>query len=216
MATTTLFAYLLAVLVLFLVPGPAVLIVTARSLESGTRAGVATGVGVALGDLCHATLAVAGLSALLLTSATLFAIVKYAGVAYLAYLGVRALLIRRPSDAQTRLPGTGGEQHASTSEGEAIRQGFLSELLNPKTALFFLSFLPQFVDQAGASTTAQLALLGGIFVVASILYTSALAALVTKLADRFQKRPGSGAREVWGNRLVGVVFLAVAARVAFD
>lgn len=224
MLLDSLLAYMLAVLVLFVIPGPAVVIVTTRSLGSGRRAGVATGVGIGVADMCHAAFTVAGLSALLLASASLFTVVKYAGVAYLVYLGVRSLLARAPQTqedepsaapaaapvaAPTATPGA-----APVSAGEAFRQGFVSEILNPKTALFFLSFLPQFVDPAAAWVTGQLLILGAIFVVMSLIYTSALALLAGSVAARLRAR--SRTSSAWGSRVVGAVFLLVALRVALQ
>lgn len=218
MSIETLLAYLVAVIVLFVIPGPAVMIVTTRSLGTGRKAGIATGVGIGVADLCHAALTVAGLSAVLLASATLFAVVKYAGVAYLVYLGARSLLARPPAVAENDLGEPEGARPAvpapGVRAGEAFRQGFVSELLNPKTALFFLSFLPQFIDPAGAPVTVQLLILGLIFVVMSLIYTTALALLAGTVAARLRGRTRRGA--VWGERVVGAVFLLVALRVALQ
>ena len=217
MALKTLLAYVAAVFVLFVIPGPAVLIVTSRSLQSGRRAGIFTGVGIGLADLGHALFTVLGLSALLLASATLFTLIKYAGVAYLVWLGLQALF-SRPAPDGGAAPVAEPAAATPISAGEAFRQGFLSEILNPKTALFFLSFLPQFVDPAaGFSVSGQLVLLGAIFVFMSLLYTSTLALLADFLAQHWQTR-GGRARPAgpWGQRLVGAVFLLVALRVALQ
>src|SRR5690625_1299732 len=210
MSLQTLLAYVAAVIVLFVIPGPAVLIVTSRSLESGRRSGIATGIGIGLADLCHALFTILGLSALLLASATLFTVIKYAGVAYLVWLGLQALFSRHAPEAAA---GTAAEpvMRASVSLPEAFRQGFISEILNPKTALFFLSFLPQFIEPAAGSVTGQLLLLGAIFVGMSLIYTSTLAVLADVLARRFKARSRrSSAAGPWGQRLVGAVFLLVA------
>src|SRR5690625_3471829 len=212
MSLQTLLAYVAAVIVLFVIPGPAVLIVTSRSLESGRRSGIATGIGIGLADLCHALFTILGLSALLLASATLFTVIKYAGVAYLVWLGLQALF-SRPAPAPVAAAGTAAEPpaRASVSLPEAFRQGFISEILNPKTALFFLSFLPQFIEPAAGSVTGQLLLLGAIFVGMSLIYTSTLAVLADVLARRFKARSRrSSAAGPWGQRLVGAVFLLVA------
>lgn len=209
MPVTSLLPYVAAVLVLFVIPGPAVMIVTTRSLSSGRRAGIATGVGIGVADALHATFTVVGFSAVLLTSATLFTLLKYAGAAYLAYLGVRALFARG-----TGTPANGAVRTRAVGAREAFRQGFVSEILNPKTALFFLSFLPQFVNPSAGSVTTQLLVLGAIFVVMSLIYTTALAALAGAIAARWR---ASGPRSsAWGSRLVGVVFLLIAARVALQ
>src|SRR5579875_1889391 len=133
----TLLTYAVVVLGLFLIPGPAVLLVLARATAGGRRVGIATGLGIACGDLLHTVMATVGLSAILMTSALAFSIVKYAGAAYLIYLGVRALF-ERNHDLQLTAARL-------VNAPLAFRQAVLAELLNPKTALFFLAFLPQFV-----------------------------------------------------------------------
>jgi threonine/homoserine/homoserine lactone efflux protein len=133
-------AYVLVVRALFLVPGPAVLLTLARSIGGGARVGIATGAGIAVGDALHTLMAVLGLSAILMTSALAFEIVKYLGAAYLIYLGICALL---EQSGDIRLP-----QVRRVTPGVAFRQAILTEVLNPKTALFFLSFLPQFANPA--------------------------------------------------------------------
>jgi threonine/homoserine/homoserine lactone efflux protein len=134
---TLLVTYVLVVIGLFLVPGPAVLLTLACSISGGRRVGIATGLGIATGDLAHTLMAAIGLSALLATSALAFEIVKYLGVAYLLYLGVVSFFER---SASLGIPAT-----RRVDPPRAFRQAVLTEMLNPKTALFFLSFLPQFV-----------------------------------------------------------------------
>ncbi|MBB4259424.1 threonine/homoserine/homoserine lactone efflux protein [Bradyrhizobium sp. CIR3A] len=139
----TLLTYIAVVLGLFLIPGPAVLLVLGRASVGGHRVGIATGLGIATGDLLHTAMATLGLSAVLMTSALAFSLVKYAGAAYLIYLGIRALMERGEDIklAQSRL----------VDASLAFRQAVLAELLNPKTALFFLAFLPQFVHSEKGS-----------------------------------------------------------------
>ncbi len=153
---TTLSFFLAATIVLLLIPGPAVLYIIARGLHQGRRAALVSVLGVNLGDLCHVTAATVGLSALLLSSALAFTAVKYVGAAYLIYLGVRTLLAR------------GTHQQLATPAPKTLprvcSQGFLVGLLNPKTALFFLAFLPQFVDPARGVVAGQMLVLGGLFV----------------------------------------------------
>ena len=133
----TLLTYLAVLTGFVLIPGPAVLLTLARAATSGTRVGMATGLGIAAGDLIHTCMAVLGLSAILMTSAFLFNVVKYAGAAYLVYLGVRAFL--EQADLPELTPA------ARVDARTAFRQAILAEVLNPKSALFFLAFLPQFV-----------------------------------------------------------------------
>lgn len=152
----TIALFLLASLGLLLIPGPAVLYVVTRSASQGKRAGLASVAGVELASLTHSIAAAFGLSALLLTSALAFSVVKYLGAAYLIFLGIRTLLARDES------------QHVSAltpkSSSQLFSQGFLVNLLNPKTALWFYAFLPQFVNPARGTVVTQILLLGILFV----------------------------------------------------
>src|SRR5258708_37365970 len=145
---STIALFLLAALGLLLFPGPAVLYIITRSVAQGRRAGLASVLGVELASLTHAVAAALGLSALLLTSALAFSVVKYLGAAYLIYLGVRTLLLREERQ-QTPVQG-------SKNFSQLFAQGFLVNLLNPKTALFFYAFLPQFVDPTRGAIVGQI------------------------------------------------------------
>lgn len=205
MDSASLLTYLAAVLVLLVIPGPAILIITTRTVRGGTRAGLLTGAGVATGDLVHAGFAALGLSALLMTSASAFQVVKLAGAAYLLYLGVRAIL-EKPAEAHEDGPPFDGARLN-------YLQGLLSEVLNPKVALFFLAFLPQFVDPAGGGVTRQLALLGSIYVVLSVSFIILLVTVAGPLAARLRR---SRRFNQWQGKVVGAVFIALAARVALQ
>ena len=151
----TLAAFALASLVLAATPGPGVLYIVARTLAQGRRAGLASVAGVALGNLGNALAASLGLAALLAVSTLAFGVVKFAGAAYLIYLGIKAL--RAP-------PLRAGEVDATAPRaGRILREGFVVALLNPKTALFFAAFLPQFMAP-GHSAALQSALFGAAFV----------------------------------------------------
>ena len=144
-----------AALILAVTPGPAVLYIVTRSVSQGRAAGVVSCLGIALGTFIHVVGAALGLSALLASSALAFGVVKYAGAAYLIWLGLRRLL--------------GGNSALAAAEvetrplGRVFWEGVVVNLLNPKTALFFLAFLPQFVDPSTGSSTRQLLALGGAF-----------------------------------------------------
>src|SRR5258708_7720161 len=155
-ALSTVTLFLLAALGLLLIPGPSVLYILTRNAAQGRRAGLASVAGIDLASLTHAVAATLGLSALLLTSALAFSVVKYLGAAYLIYLGVRTLLARAESP-QNHVP-------APSSFSRLCAQGFLVQLLNPKTALFFYAFLPQFVDPARGAVTGQILVFGVLFV----------------------------------------------------
>jgi threonine/homoserine/homoserine lactone efflux protein len=146
-----------AATLLLLTPGPAVLYIVARSIHQGRVAGLVSMLGIAVGTLVHVLAAALGLSALLASSAAAYAVIKYAGAAYLVFLGLRQLLRREPEEA------------AQAAPPERLRRifgnGILVNVLNPKTALFFLAFLPQFVDVSRGSVSGQLVLLGLLFTI---------------------------------------------------
>lgn len=201
----TLLTYVAVVLGLFLIPGPAVLLVLGRASMGGHRVGIATGLGIATGDLLHTAMATLGLSAVLMTSALAFSLVKYAGAAYLIYLGIRALMERGEDIklAQSRLVDT----------SLAFRQAVLAELLNPKTALFFLAFLPQFVHSEHGSVVAQLAILGLIFVIMSAIYTVLIALVAGQVAGWLTRHRNIGR---WQGRVIGTIYLGLGVRMALQ
>jgi threonine/homoserine/homoserine lactone efflux protein len=155
--------FVAAAMALIVVPGPAVLYVVAQSIDGGRRAGLVSSLGIATGGLVHVLAAVIGLSSLIISSATAFAVVKYAGAAYLVVVGVRRLLERDEARVELR-------------ERRGLRriyaQGVVVNVLNPKTALFFFAFLPQFVDVGAGRVSLQLLLLGLSFVVLAVLSDS--------------------------------------------
>ena len=157
-------AFLAASFVLAVTPGPGVVYIVARTLAQGRGAGLASVAGVAAGNLCNAVGAALGLAALFAVSSLAFSVVKYAGAAYLIYLGIKAL--RRPATVASPA------QFAPPQKRRIARDGFLVALLNPKTALFFAAFLPQFIDPAG-SAALQGAMLGVVFVAIAALTDSA-------------------------------------------
>src|SRR4029077_6458817 len=124
----TLTTYILGLLGFVFIPGPATLLTVARATSSGTRVGIATGLGIAVGDIIHTAMAVFGVSALIYASAFLFSLVKYAGAAYLVYLGLRAILAKAPA---------GLSLDSTRRSAAAFKQAIIAEVLNPKTALFF-------------------------------------------------------------------------------
>jgi threonine/homoserine/homoserine lactone efflux protein len=197
-AWTDLATYVAVVALLFLIPGPAVLLTLARSISGGPRAGIATGFGIAAGDAVHTLMAVIGLSAILMTSALAFDIVKYLGAAYLIYLGVRSMLERAGGGFD--LPSV-----KPLSGAIVFRQAFLTEILNPKTALF--------VDPARGAVSLQLLVLGAIFVVMSMAYTSLLAWAAGAFAG-FLKRNEAIAR--WQNKVVGGIYIGLGLQLAMQ
>jgi threonine/homoserine/homoserine lactone efflux protein len=150
--TQTLVTFAAACVLFAVIPGPAVIYIVTRSVDQGRMAGIASVFGIASGTLVHVPAAALGLSALLLSSATAFTIVRYLGAAYLVYLGVKKIL-----DRDGELTPDGAPRQ---SLRRIYRQGAIVGVLNPKTALFFLAFLPQFVDPARGSVTLQFIVLG--------------------------------------------------------
>ena len=200
----TLGVFVAAALALLLVPGPAVLYIVARSIDQGRSAGLVSVLGVHLGSLVHVAAAAIGLSSLLVSSAVAFSAVKYAGAAYLIYLGVRALLTREePVDVQV----------APQPHGTLLRQGAVVNILNPKTALFFLAFLPQFVDPEAGYVAVQLVFFGLVFVALGLV-TDCLYALAAGTAGGWLRssRLFVGARR-W---VSGTVFIGLGLATALS
>lgn len=200
-------AFILVVLVLFLIPGPAVLLTVSQSLKGGRKAGIYTGVGIAVADLIHTLAAVLGLSAILMTSALAFEIVKYLGAAYLIYLGITSLLEKTKGKEKPEL------KKSPSSPAVSFKQAILVELLNPKTALFFLAFLPQFVRPDGSPVVIQLLTLGLTFVLMSILYTSLIALLASFIASWVRKK---NSVSHWPSKLVGVIYIGLGIQLALQ
>ena len=200
MVSSTSFAlFVLASLGLVLIPGPNHLYIAARGLAQGRAAGLASAFGVETGTLVHIAAAAAGLSYLISQSATLFAIVKWAGVAYLVYLGVRAFT--RGHEGAVRAP-------APQPLPRVFLEGVLVNVLNPKMTLFFLAFLPHFLDPAGPAAP-QIVLLGLTLFVLGVLsdlaYAMAAGALSGRLAGRSRAL----------GRVSGVVYLGLGVATAF-
>jgi len=199
----TIATFMAVVLGLFLIPGPAVLLVFTRTLQDGRKTGIFTGLGIAAGDFVHTLCAAVGLSALLMTSALAFNAVKFVGAAYLIYLGIRAL---RTKSVSPHLPKV-----APVTATRAFLQAVPAEVLNPKTALFFLAFLPQFVHPEHGSSFLQFALLGLIFVAMSAMYTT-LIVLAIRPLGRLVKHLSWLSR--WQNKAIGVIFISLGLKVA--
>jgi threonine/homoserine/homoserine lactone efflux protein len=197
--------FLLAALILLLTPGPAVLYIIARSMDQGRLAGFVSVLSIESGNSVHVLAATLGLSAILMSSALAFSIVKYLGAAYLIYLGVRRLLARDQGHEIARVQ--------RQSLRRIYSQGMLVAILNPKTALFFLALLPQFVNPSAGSVTLQLLMLGGIFVMMAIM-TDSMYALLASTAGSWLKRNQSflnAERYVVGSVYIGLGLTAALA-----
>jgi threonine/homoserine/homoserine lactone efflux protein len=206
LALTALVPFAVGSVLVTVVPGPDMALVTRQVLAFGQRVARATIAGNILGLVVHTTLVAAGLSAVLLASARVFDVVRLVGGAYLVYLGVTAVLHARRRPVVEPTP-----EHAARTRSTAFRQGFLSTTLNPKPALFFATYLPQFVDPDG-NVALQVGLLGGFHCVVGILWLTLYAHLVGRLhlvlgRDRVRRRL---------ERLTGVVLVALGLRVALE
>jgi threonine/homoserine/homoserine lactone efflux protein len=171
--------FVMASLVLLLTPGPAVLYIVARSIEQGKAAGLVSVLGIHLGTIVHITAAAIGLSALIVSSALAFAVVKYLGAAYLVWIGIRTLLARDPHPEAPAVP--------AEPLARVFRDGFVVNLFNPKTAIFFLAFLPQFVDPARGALHWQILILGLTFMVLGMI-SDGIFALIAGAAGDFLRR----------------------------
>ena len=189
----------LAALALLLIPGPSVLFVVFQSAEQGRRVGLASVAGIHLGTLVHVAAASAGLSALIVASSLAFSAVKYAGAAYLIYLGIRKLLDR---EAETQV------EREREPLRRAVLRGMVVNVLNPKTALFFLAFLPQFVAPDRGGVWSQALVLGFVFVGLGLV-TDSLYALAAGTVAGLLRRKRNAVR--YGS---GIVFIALGATAA--
>jgi threonine/homoserine/homoserine lactone efflux protein len=200
-AATTFALFCAAALALIVVPGPAVTYIVTQSIDKGRSAGLVSALGVACGGLVHVAAAVAGLSALLASSASAFTVVKLAGAAYLVAVGLWRLAGR----------GDDGEETEAVPVHRLFWQGAVVNVLNPKTALFFLAFLPQFVDPHRSAIALQVAILGTVFVALAVVSDATYAVVSAALADRV--RGSSRARQV--RRYVsGSIFVALGVTAA--
>jgi threonine/homoserine/homoserine lactone efflux protein len=183
--TSTLALFAVAAVTLLVIPGPAVLYIVTRSVDQGRAAGLASVCGVHVGTLVHVAAAALGLSALLVSSATAYDTVRWLGAAYLVWLGVRRLLARDED-----LPAAPGPDARRLGLGRIFAQGVVVNVLNPKTALFFLAFLPQFVDTSRGSVPFQVVVLGVAFVLLGLLSDGAYALAASTGAGWLRRRPG--------------------------
>jgi threonine/homoserine/homoserine lactone efflux protein len=168
-----------AAVVLLVIPGPAVLYVTSRSIGQGRSAGFVSALGIGVGTLVHAAAAAVGLSALLMSSAVAFSVVKYLGAAYLIYLGIQKL---------RREESLAPSQKASRSKlSRVFGQGIIVNILNPKTALFFFAFLPQFAEASRGNVALQILFLGTLFALMGITSDSLWALFAGTVAQRLSR-----------------------------
>jgi threonine/homoserine/homoserine lactone efflux protein len=199
-------SFLTAAVVLNLAPGPDIAFIIGQTVRGGRRAGFAALGGIWLGAFGHVLMAAAGLSAILATSATAFSIVKWAGAGYLLYLGIKAL----------RSDGSGFVAKGDPAPRRAFpifRQGVIVALLNPKVAIFFLAFLPQFVVEGAGPVWAQLFLHGALIIVVAAFIEPPLILAGDKLTNHLRNAPRFG---LWLDRSLGAIFIGLSIRLALD
>jgi threonine/homoserine/homoserine lactone efflux protein len=196
--------FILAGILLNLTPGQDTMYVLGRSLSGGLRAGIAAALGIGVGSLIHTVAAALGLSVLLATSPGAFMTVKLCGAAYLVFLGAKLLFFSPRTLAAPR--------HSGHGDWSAFGQGILSNVLNPKVALFFLAFLPQFISPASTSKTLDFLALGATFVTTGTIWCLILAFAAARLSRFFAANP---AVRTLIDRAAGALFIALGARLAF-
>lgn len=198
--------FLLSGLLLNIAPGPDTAYIVGRSVQLGWRGGVAAALGISTGCLVHVFAAAAGLSALLMASAALFTAVKWIGAAYLCFLGITMLFSRPPAPVVGAMAAAG-----PVSLRQVFWQGALTDVLNPKVALFFLAFLPQFVVADSPHKAFAFLLLGVIFIFNGTIWCLGVAAFAARAASRVRQ---SGRAVAWLNRALGGLFVFLGARIA--
>jgi threonine/homoserine/homoserine lactone efflux protein len=199
----TFLVFALSALALVLIPGPNLIYIVTRGVDLGRRAAVASALGVETATLVHVAAAAAGVSALLASSATAFEVVRYAGAGYLAYLGVRTLL---SGDAHAT-----GDSPPRAGLARVYAEGFVVNLLNPKVALFFLAFLPQFVDPGAGPGSLQILALGAVLFAIALTHDLVYAVGAGSVGAWLRGRPALMRRRRW---VTGGVYLALAAVAA--
>lgn len=203
--STTLLLFCAATLAILLVPGPSVLYIVTRSVAQGRSAGLTSVLGVHAGSVVHVVAAALGISAILAASATAFTVVKYLGAAYLIWIGVRKLLQRG-----------GGVEIVETPTVSTTRlfwEGFVVNVLNPKTAIFFLAFLPQFAVPSAGPVVPQILLLGALWVVLGLASDGTYALLASLLSERLRRSLRARRRLDVGS---GLVYLSLGTATALS
>ena len=195
--------FVVASALLTIAPGPDIIYVLTRGVSQGVKAGIAAALGFATGCIFHTALAALGIAALIRSSPWAFDAVRYAGAAYLVWIGIQALRHRSSFSV-----AAGGEPKALAI---VYRQSVLGNMLNPKVTLFFLAFLPQFVDRSAGHEGWQLAWLGAIFMVQTAIIFSAVAVFSGWIGEWIRRKPAIGERL---NMFAGLTFVALGIRVA--
>lgn len=206
MELSTIWLFVIAAATLLIIPGPAVFYIMARSIDQGKKAGLVSVLGMSLGGSVHVLAGAIGVSAILMTSATAFHIVKYLGAAYLIYLGCKTLFSKADQTASD-IPKAPRKKLR-----KIFYESALVEVMNPKTALFFLAFFPQFITPTAGSVTVQFLLLGMIFIILAFVSDGLYAVLAASMRKRIV---GSTASSKVVNRITGYFYIALGIFSAF-
>lgn len=198
--------FILSGLLLNIMPGPDSLLIMTRSATQGWRAGVAATLGIGAGTMIHVLAAALGLSAILATSATAFMVVKYIGAAYILYMAIGLLRSKRRDPATLIVV-------PPLPYAKIFSQGFLTNVLNPKVALFFLAFVPQFISPDASSKALAFVILGCIFNLNGMLWCTSLALFTAQASARIKVNPNVS---LWLNRVTGGLFVWLAIKLALS
>lgn len=205
--------FIVSGLLLNIMPGPDSLLIMTRSATQGWRAGSAAALGIGAGTMVHIFAAALGLSALLATSATAFTVVKWIGAAYIVYVGIGMLRAKLRAEADDAADAESAARSAAQplAYRKIFFQGFLTNVLNPKVALFFLAFVPQFISSDSTSKPLAFIVLGCIFNFNGMLWCNGLAVFTAFASARLKVKPLVA---LWLNRVTGGLFLALGLRLA--
>jgi len=195
--------FLITGILLNLTPGPDTAYILGRSIAQGREAGIASALGISVGSIFHTFAAALGLSAILATSAIAFGVIKLIGGVYLIFLGIKMILERR---GKLRLPSNFRRRTVAA----AFRQGILTNILNPKVALFFLAFLPQFIQPDSNIKIAAFVVLGLTFVTTGTIWCLVLASFAARFSERLR---GNETITQWLNRFAGGLFVVLGVRL---
>lgn len=199
-------AFLIAGILLNITPGSDTMYILGRSLSQGKQAGIYSALGIAVGCLVHTFLAAFGLSVLIAQSQVAFNVVKYLGAAYLFYLGIRMILTRETTDFNVAYP-------EKTSYRQIFTSGVITNVLNPKVALFFIAFLPQFVQKGYSHTTLSFLLLGLTFNLTGTIWNLLLALFSASVTSSFKNNQ---LIKTWLNRFTGGLFILLGVKLALE
>lgn len=196
--------FMIASALLTIAPGPDIIYVLTRGITQGRRAGFAAALGFATGVIFHTALAALGIAAVIKSSEFAFSLVRYAGAAYLVYLGIRTLMSRSAFQLSS--------DHSSLALWTVYKQSVIGNVLNPKVTLFFLSFLPQFINVSAGHVELQMVLLGAIFMLQTVVIFGAIALFSGAIGDKLRSNTVIADRL---NIFAGVIFVALGIRVAW-